>query len=54
MTQMNLSVKQRETHRENGLVVAMGEGVGGGVKWECGISRGKLLCRMNTQHGPTV
>ena len=29
--------------RENRLVVATVEGVGGGVKWEVGVSRCKLL-----------
>ena len=28
---------------ENGLVVAKGEGCGGGMEWEFGISRYKLL-----------
>ena len=28
---------------ENRLVVSKGQGVGGGVHWEVGISRGKLL-----------
>ena len=31
------------TCRENRLVVAKGEGDGGGMDWECGISRCKLL-----------
>ena len=31
------------TDIENRLVVAKGEGIGGGVKWEFGISRCKLL-----------
>ena len=38
MTQMNLSVKQKQTHR---LVVA--KRMGGGRDWEFGISRCKLL-----------
>ena len=29
--------------RENRLVVAKGEGVGGGMKWEVELSRCKLL-----------
>ena len=29
---------------ENRLVVAKGEGVGGGIEWEVGVSRRKLLC----------
>ena len=45
MTQMNLSMKQKQSHRhiENRLVVAKREGVGGGIDWEVGISRCKLL-----------
>ena len=39
---MNLSMKQKQTHRQNRLVVAKGEG-GGGMDWELGISRCKLL-----------
>ena len=31
--------------RENSLVVAKGEGVGGGMEWEVGVSRCKLLYR---------
>ena len=35
-----------KTHRitdiENSLVVANGEGVGGGMEWEAGVSRWKL------------
>ena len=30
---------------ENRLVVAKGEGVGGGIDWEVGVSRYKLLYR---------
>ena len=44
MTQMNLSTKQKETHSiENRLVVAKGEGGGGGKDWEFGVSRCKLV-----------
>ena len=47
MTQMNLSVKRKqnrtETDIENGLVVAKGEGVGGEMEREVGVSRCKLL-----------
>ena len=28
---------------ENRLVFAKGEGTGGGLEWEAGVSRGKLL-----------
>ena len=28
---------------QNGLVIAKGEGVGGGIEWEVGISKCKLL-----------
>ena len=34
----------RLTDIENGLVVAKGKGDGGGLDWEFGISRCKLLC----------
>ena len=40
MTQMNISVEQTHRHR---LVVAKGEGGGGEVDWEFGVSRCKLL-----------
>ena len=40
---MNLPTKQKQTHGHNRLVVAKGEGVEGGVEWEFGISRCKLL-----------
>ena len=44
MTQMNLSMKQKQNHRHrNRLVVAKGEGVGGWMEWEVGVSRCKLL-----------
>ena len=44
MTQMNLSMKQKYTHRHtNRLVVAKGETGGGRMNWEFGISRCKLL-----------
>ena len=38
---MNLSMKQK--HTDNKLVVVKGEGGGGGMEWEFGISRCKLL-----------
>ena len=40
---MNLSTKQKQTHIENKLTVAKAEGGGGGMDWEFGISRCKLL-----------
>ena len=39
---MNLSMKQNRDI-ENRLVVAKGEGVGGGMEWEVGVSRCNLL-----------
>ena len=44
MTQMNLSMKQKQTHgyREE-VVVARGRGDGGGRDWEFEISRYKLV-----------
>ena len=41
MTQMNLSTKQKQTHRENRLVLADGE-AGDGTGGNSGISRCKL------------
>ena len=41
---MNLSMKQTEIMDiENTPVVAKGEGFGGGMEWEAGVSRYKLL-----------
>ena len=41
---MNLSTKRKENHRHREqTVVAKGEGVGGGMDWEFGISRGQLV-----------
>ena len=37
--------QNRITDIENRLVVAKGEGVGGGMEWETGVSRCKLLYR---------
>ena len=43
MTQMNLSVKQKQTHGQRELVVTKVERVVGGMEWEIGVSRCKLL-----------
>ena len=43
MTQMNLSMKQKETHIENRLVVVKGEGGGGRMDRQFGISNCKLF-----------
>ena len=44
MTQINLSMKRnRIMDIENRPVVAKGEEVGGGIEWEAGVSRCKLL-----------
>ena len=43
MPQMNLPMKQKQTHRENRLVLAKGREGQGGTDWELGISRCKLL-----------
>ena len=52
---MNIAMKQKQTHRHREqLVVAKGEGGGGGKNWEFGISRYKLVYRMDKQQGPTV
>ena len=41
MTRMNLSRKRKQTHVKDRFVVA--EGGGGGVDWELGVSRCRLL-----------
>ena len=40
---MNLFTKQKQTHRENRLVVAKKEGRGRGMDWESGVSGCQLL-----------
>ena len=40
---MNLYMEQKLIYIENRLVVAKKEGVGGGMEWEVGTSRCKLL-----------
>ena len=45
-------MKQKHTDTENRLVVA--EGGGGGVDWEFGISKCKLLTYRMDKQGPTV
>ena len=42
MTLMTLSRKENQT-QENRFVVAKKEGFGGGMEWEVGVSRGKLM-----------
>ena len=39
---MNLPMKQKQNHRGR-LVIVKGEGVGGGMDWEFGVSTCKLL-----------
>ena len=47
--------RNRLTHTENRSVVTKGEGVGGGMDWEFGISRCKLLIyRTDKQQGPNI
>ena len=44
MTQMNISTKQKETHRHGEQTCGcQGGGGGGGKNWEFGISRCKLV-----------
>ena len=44
MTQMNLSTKQKQTHRHREhMGGCQGGGGGGGLEWEFGVSRCKLL-----------
>ena len=54
MTQMNLPVKHRLIDIENRLVVARAGGGRRGLGWEFGISRCKLIFRMDKQQGPPV
>ena len=35
-------------------MVAKGVGIRGGKEWEFGISRGKLIYKMDKQQGPTI
>ena len=46
MTQMNSSMKHKQTHRHREQTCGCqgGRGSGGGMDWEFGISRCKLLC----------
>ena len=45
MTQMNLSTKQKQTHRHREQTggCQRGGGCGGGMEWEVGVSRCKLV-----------
>ena len=43
MAQMNLSTENKIMDLENRLVVAKGEGKGGGMDWELGVNRCRLL-----------
>ena len=43
MTQINLFMKQKQTHKENRLAVEKREEGGEGMDWEFGISRCKLV-----------
>ena len=48
MTQMNLLVKQKETHRHRKLMVTKGECRVGGINHELGIERYKPLYTKET------
>ena len=52
MTQVNISTKQKQTHRhrEQTCGVAKGEESGEGMDWEFGISRCKLLPKEGTNN----
>ena len=56
MAQMSLSMKQnRLINTQNTSAVAEGLwGIGGEMDWELGISRYKLIYRMDKQQAPTV
>ena len=43
MTQMNLSMKQKQTHRHREQARGCRGGSGGGTNWEAGVSKYKLL-----------
>ena len=43
MTQMNLSIKQIQTHRQEQTYGCQGGEVGRGMEWEVAVSRCKLL-----------
>ena len=44
MTQMNFSTNQKQTHRHREQIWGcQGGRGGGGLEWEIGVSRGKLL-----------
>ena len=54
MTQVNLSMNQKQTSQTQRTdLIAKREGVGGGMNWEVGVSRYKLLY-MNKQQGPRL
>ena len=40
---MNLSMKQKQTHRHRKQAYGYQKGMGGGINWEFGISRYKLV-----------
>ena len=48
---MNVSTKQKQTHKHRKQNLWL---LKGGMDWEFGISRCKLLYRMDKQSGPTV
>ena len=50
---MNISTKQKQTHREQACG-CQGEVGGEGLEWEFGISRCKLLHGMDKQQSLTV
>ena len=57
MAQMNLSAKQKQTHRhrEQTWCCQGGGGGGGGMDWESGIGRSKLITfRMSKSCVPNV
>ena len=57
MTQVNLFMKQKQTCRrkEQPCGCQGGGGVWGGMEWEFGIIRCKMIaCRMRKQRGSTI
>ena len=52
---MNLSTKQKQTHRHREQTCSCQEGGWGGKDWEFGVSRLKtILYRMDRQQGPNT
>ena len=51
---MNLSMKQKHTHRHRQQTGCQMEGSGGGIEWDVWVTKCKILHRMNKQRGPSI